>query len=174
MIKQLQTQRVAQEVGQTTKFAKSLLTFFKKCLKIVIPSLFLEHTMKKIIPLAIVMSLLAACASTGKIAPAYVNPNNYQTQSCENLSEEVRRVTTLAKQTEQEQTSLSSTGLGIGIVGGSGGIYPSISFGVGTGNQNNNSKKARLSKIYGEHDAMIVAARKKGCEFANHIKIYGE
>lgn len=116
--------------------------------------------------------LLSACASTGKIVPTYVNPTNYQNQNCDSLSEEVRRISVLAAQTEQQQTSLSSTGLGIGIAGGSNGIYPTISFGLGTGN--GNSKKAKLAKLYGEHDAMVIAARKKGCGFATQLKIYGE
>lgn len=116
--------------------------------------------------------LLSACASTGKIAPAYVNPTNYQTLSCDNLSEEVRRISVLASQTQQEQSGLSATGLGIGITGGRHGIYPTISFGVGKGSDNN--KTARLSKLYGEHDAMVLAGRKKGCAFAQNIKIYGE
>lgn len=117
--------------------------------------------------------LLSACASTGKIAPAYVNPTNYQTLSCDNLSGEVRRVSVLASQTQQEQSSLSATGLGIGITGGRHGIYPTISFGVGKGS-NTDTKTARLSKLYGEHDAMVLAGRKKGCAFAQNIKIYGE
>lgn len=117
--------------------------------------------------------LLTACASTGKIAPQYVNPSIYQAQSCESLSDEIRRISLLAEQTKQENSGLSATGLGIGITGGRHGIYPTISFGVGKGS-NANNKTARLSKLYGEHDAMVLAGRKKGCAFAQNIKIYGE
>lgn len=117
--------------------------------------------------------LLSACASTGKIAPSYVNPANYQAQSCDHLAEEVRRIGLLANQTKQEKSGLSSTGLGIGITGGRHGIFPTISFGVGTGGSSSD-KTTRLAKLYGEHDAMVVAGRKKGCAFAQTTKIYGE
>lgn len=115
--------------------------------------------------------LLSACASTGKIAPAYVNPTNYQTLSCDNLSGEVRRVSVLASQTQQEQSSLSATGLGIGITGGRHGIYPTISFGVGKANSTNNSN---IGLALGEKDAIVQSARLKHCSFANSVKLSTE
>lgn len=118
--------------------------------------------------------LLTACATThkGSITPQYINPTTYQHQSCDGLSEEIRRVSVLAEQTEKQQTPLSATGVGIGIAAGRGGIYPTISLGIGKGAGSH--KKATLSKLYGEHDAMVIAARQKGCAFAKTIKIYGE
>lgn len=51
---------------------------------------------------------------------------------------------------------------------------PSISVGAGLGGGTKQAKTNTLAKLYGEHDAMVVAARQKGCAFAQHIKIYGE
>lgn len=73
-----------------------------------------------------------------------------------------------------QNTKLSATGIGIGLVGGRGGIYPSISVGAGLGGGTKQAKTNTLAKLYGEHNAMVVAARQKGCAFAQHIKIYGE
>lgn len=117
--------------------------------------------------------LLAGCAITSSIAPQYVSPDKYSSKSCEELSYEINRVSQLAAAKEKEQSGLSATGVGIGIAGGRHGIYPTISFGVGKSNSTNNKKNA-LSALYGEHDAMVLAARQKNCTYAHSIKIYGE
>lgn len=115
---------------------------------------------------------LTAC-TTKTIAPSYVNPNLYTNQSCQMLSEEIGRISALAVATEKQNTPLSASGIGIGIAGGRYGIYPTVSFGVGR-MDSSSAKKDTLAKLYGEHDAMVIAARQKGCSFARTIKIYGE
>lgn len=119
-------------------------------------------------------ALLSGCATTGGIAPQYVNPNTYSTYGCDGLSQEINRVSRLAASTEKQGSPLSSTGIGIGLAGGRGGIYPTISLGVGQASGASSQKKQTLARLYGEHDAMVVAARQKGCSFANTMKIYGE
>lgn len=123
---------------------------------------------------ALILSALAlsACATTKGIAPQYINPTTYANHSCQSLAQEIERVSKVASQTEKQQSGLSASGIGVGIAAGRGGIYPTISFGVGQ--STSNQKKATLSKLYGEHDAMVVSARQKGCAFADSIKIYGE
>lgn len=130
--------------------------------------------MKQFTPLIIAsLSLALTACATKTIAPSYVNPNIYHTHSCQSLSDEIRRIESLAHATEQQNVPLSSTGLGIGIAGNRHGIYPTVSLGVGTGN-GSQAKKEKLAKLYGEHDAMVLAGRQKGCGFAHNIKIYGE
>lgn len=130
----------------------------------------------KILALGIVavIATLTGCASTGKIAPQYINPNTYQAHDCQTLQQEVTRVTNIISQTQKQQFSLASTGVGIGLTGGRGGIYPTISIGMGSGSSQRAAKNNTLSKLYGEHDAMIIAARQKSCGFATGVKIYGE
>ncbi|WP_294035195.1 hypothetical protein [uncultured Moraxella sp.] len=118
--------------------------------------------------------VLTGCASTGKVAPQYVNPTTYQNYDCTALQSEVNRVTALVEQTQNQQVGLSASGVGIGLTGGRHGIYPTISLGMGTGSSQKTAKQNALSRLYGEHDAMIVAARQKGCAFAQGVKIYGE
>lgn len=131
--------------------------------------------MKKIRHLTAIAGVLAlvGCASTGTIAPQYINPSNYQNHDCATLQSEVARVSKLAKDTENQSISLG-TGVGVGISAGRGGIYPSISVGTGVGSGQRQAKKNTLARLYGEHDAMVLAGRQKGCAFVQGIKIYGE
>ncbi|UTO04605.1 hypothetical protein NKT77_08830 [Moraxella sp. FZLJ2107] len=118
--------------------------------------------------------VLTGCASTGKVAPQYINPNTYQSYDCQSLQSEVSRITKLVEQTQNQQVGLSASGIGIGLTGGRHGIYPSISLGMGAGSGQRAAKQNTLSRLYGEHDAMVVSARQKGCAFAQGMKIYGE
>ncbi len=116
---------------------------------------------------------LSGCASTGNITPQYVPPSNYQGYDCQTLSQEYNRVNRYVEATRNEQSSLSTSGVGIGVSAGRWGISPNISFGVGKSN-NTKARDAKLSRLYGERDAIIQSARVKRCSFANGIKIYGE
>lgn len=129
--------------------------------------------MKKTLTLVATLALVG-CATTGNIPPQYVSPSQYTNHDCTSLQNEIERVSQVANAAEKRNTGLSATGIGIGIVGGRHGIYPSISFGVGSGKSERNAKHNELSRLYGEHDAMVIAARQKGCGFANGIRIYGE
>ncbi|MDH9218844.1 hypothetical protein PYL83_06265 [Moraxella lacunata] len=130
---------------------------------------------KALISLAVVTVALTGCATTNIAPPPqHVNPANYQGYDCTVLQSEVARISQTAKATENQNIGLSATGIGIGLAGGRGGIYPSISVGAGLGSGARQAKTNTLAKLYGEHDAMIVAARQKGCAFAQNVKIYGE
>lgn len=119
------------------------------------------------------LALLTGCASTQTIAPQYINPNTYTSYDCATLNQEINRISKLADSTEKQQSTLAASGIGIGLTGGRHGIYPTVSFGLGQ-STSGSQKRQTLSKLYGEHDAMVLAARQKNCSFANSIKIYGE
>lgn len=129
--------------------------------------------MKKLLAFTAILAL-TGCATTSGIAPQYVNPANYQQHDCTVLQSEVARISKTAEATEKQNIGLSATGVGIGLAGGRHGIYPTISVGAGLGSNQRQAKINTLAKLYGEHDAMVVAARQKGCSFAHNIKIYGE
>ncbi len=116
---------------------------------------------------------LSGCASTGNITPQYVPPSTYQGYDCQTLSQEYNRVNRYVEAVRNEQSSLSASGVGIGVSAGRWGISPNISFGVGKSN-NTKGRDAKLSRLYGERDAIIQSARVQRCSFANGIKIYGE
>ncbi|MDO4700346.1 MAG: hypothetical protein Q4A69_06650 [Moraxella sp.] len=129
--------------------------------------------MKKVLLLAVFAMVLAGCATTGNITPQYVNPANYQQHDCQTLQAEVARIGKLADDTKKQNLPLA-TGVGIGIAGGRGGIYPTISIGTGVGGGQRQAKINTLARLYGEHDAMVMMARQKRCAFASGIKVYGE
>ena len=116
---------------------------------------------------------LSGCASTGNITPQYIPPSTYQSYDCQALNQEYIRVNSYVNAARNEQSTLASTGVGVGISAGRWGISPNISFGVGQSN-NNKARDAKLSRLYGERDAIIQSARILRCSFANGIKIYGE
>ena len=116
---------------------------------------------------------LVGCASTGTITPQYVPPTTYQNYDCQALSQEYTRLNRYIDATRQEKSSLSTSGVGVGVSAGRWGISPNISFGVGKSNDTK-GRDAKLSRLYGERDAVIQSARIQRCSFANGIKIYGE
>ena len=119
------------------------------------------------------ITLSVGCASTGNITPQYVPPNTYQSYDCQSLSQEYARVERYVDAALNEQSTFSASGVGVGISAGRWGISPNISFGVGRSNDKK-ARNAKLSRLYGEADAIIQSARVKRCSFANGIKIYGE
>lgn len=119
------------------------------------------------------VALLSSCASTGNISPQYIPPSNYQSYNCSALGQEYNRINTYVKQAQQQQSTLSTTGVGVGVSAGRWGISPNISFGVGKSG-NTQARDAKLSRLYGERDAVVQSARLKQCDFANGLKIYGE
>lgn len=116
---------------------------------------------------------LSGCASTGSITPQYVPPSIYQSYDCQALSQEYNRVNRYVDAARNEQSTLSASGVGVGVSAGRWGISPNISFGVGKSN-NTKARDAKLSRLYGERDAIIQSARIQRCSFANGVKIYGE
>ena len=116
---------------------------------------------------------LSGCASTGNITPQYIPPSTYQSYDCQALNQEYVRVNNYVNAARNEQSTLSASGIGVGISAGRWGISPNISFGVGQSN-NNKARDAKLSRLYGERDAIIQSARIQRCSFANGVKIYGE
>jgi hypothetical protein len=118
-------------------------------------------------------ALLSSCASTGNISPQYIPPSNYQSYNCSALGQEYNRINTYVKQAQQQQSTLSTTGVGVGVSAGRWGISPNISFGLGKSG-NTQARDAKLSRLYGERDAVVQSARLKQCDFATGLKIYGE
>ncbi|WP_430737559.1 hypothetical protein [Psychrobacter sp. VH5] len=116
---------------------------------------------------------LAGCASTGNITPQYVPPSTYQNYDCQALSQEYNRINRYVETARNQQSTIAASGVGVGVSAGRWGISPNISFGLGKSN-NTKARDAKLSRLYGERDAVVQSARIQRCSFANGIKIYGE
>lgn len=116
---------------------------------------------------------LSGCATSGNLTPQYVPPSTYQNYDCQALAQEYNRVNRYVEGARSQRSTLSTSGVGVGVSAGRWGISPNISFGVGQSNDNK-ARDAKLSRLYGERDAIIQSARIQRCSFANGIKIYGE
>ena len=116
---------------------------------------------------------LSGCATSGNLTPQYVPPSTYQNYDCQTLAQEYNRVQRYVEGASKQRSTLSSSGVGIGVSAGRWGISPNISFGVGQSNDNK-ARDAKLSRLYGERDAIIQSARIQRCSFADGMKVYGE
>lgn len=119
----------------------------------------------KLLTMILTMSsavLLTACASTAK--PTYVSPTQYQSLNCQQLQGEYNRIQQYIDQGVQAPKR-TGMGVGVGLGGGWGsrggwGIGPSISVNMG---QSSNTKKTELSRVLGEQEAIVQAAKYKSC-----------
>lgn len=116
---------------------------------------------------------LSGCATSGNLTPQYVPPSTYQNYDCQALAQEYNRVNLYAEAARNERSTISTSGVGVGVSAGRWGISPNISFGVGQSNDKK-AREAKLSRLYGERDAIVQSARIQRCSFANGVKIYGE
>ena len=105
--------------------------------------------------------LLGACASTVK--PTYVSPTQYQALNCQQLQAEYNRIQSYVDHGVQTPKR-TGVGVGVGLGGGWGrggwGFGPTISVNMG---QSMNTKNTELSKLLGQQDAIVQAAKFKGC-----------
>ena len=112
-------------------------------------------------PVLAASMLLGACASTVK--PAYVSPTQYQSLNCQQLQAEYNRIQQYIDNGVQTPKR-TGVGVGVGLGGGwgKGGwrFGPSISVNMG---QSMNTKNTELANVLGQQDAIVQAARFKGC-----------
>ena len=112
-------------------------------------------------PVLAASMLLGACASTVK--PAYVSPTQYQSLNCQQLQAEYNRIQQYIDNGVQTPKR-TGVGVGVGLGGGWGkggwGFGPSISVNMG---QSMNTKNTELTNVLGQQDAIVQAARFKGC-----------
>ncbi|UAA37654.1 hypothetical protein KIH87_13160 [Paraneptunicella aestuarii] len=104
---------------------------------------------------------LGGCASHSKdIAAAYVSPIEFENHSCEQLSEESRRVNRRATQLAgniDETASNDSVQMGVGLVL----FWPALFFLDGDGTQ-----AQEYARLKGEMEAIEIAYSKKSCSSA--------
>ena len=106
--------------------------------------------------------LLGACATTVK--PTYVSPTQYQALNCQQLQAEYNRI---QQHLDEGVPTEKRTGMGVGVGlgggwshGGGWGFGPSISLNMG---QSSNTKKTEISRLLGQQEAIVQAAKFKGC-----------
>lgn len=116
--------------------------------------------MKKIIVLAVALTL-GGCATASKdISASYVSPMQYQSYDCEQLAGEAQRIQARVAQVGGRLDEAASndkiiTGVGCVI------LWPSLFFLGGTKQQ-----EAEYARLRGEYDAVHQAAIAKKCQLA--------
>ena len=113
--------------------------------------------------------LLSACATPVK--PAYVSPAQYQALNCSQLQSEYNRIQQYIDNGVQPPKR-TGVGVGVGVGGGWGsrggwGIGPRVSVNMG---QSSNTKKTELARLMGEQEAVVQAAKFKGCPIIVRLK----
>ena len=113
------------------------------------------------LPVLATTLFLGACAST--VTPAYVSPTQYQSLNCQQLQAEYNRIQHYIDNGVQTPKR-TGVGVGVGLGGGWGkggwGVGPSISVNMG---QSMNTKNTELANVLGQQDAIVQAAKFKGC-----------
>lgn len=109
------------------------------------------------------VALLTACATTVK--PQYVSPTQYQGLTCAQLQSEYNRIQNYINNGVENTSARTGVGVGVGLGGGWGsrggwGLIPSISINMG---QSSNTKNSELSRVLGQQDAVVQAAKFKNC-----------
>ena len=106
--------------------------------------------------------LLSACATTVK--PTYVSSTQYQALNCQQLQAEYNRI---QQHLDEGVPTAKRTGVGVGLGlgggwshGGGWGFGPSVSVNMG---QSSNTKKTEISRLLGQQEAIVQAAKFKGC-----------
>lgn len=61
---------------------------------------------------------LSGCTTSGNLTPQYVPPSTYQSYDCQALTQEYNRVNSYVEATRNERSTLSSSGVGVGISAG--------------------------------------------------------
>ena len=117
-----------------------------------------EFEMKKILSVALSAIMAAGCAtSPNNITAEYVSPLQYQNYTCDQLIQETRRIGARVSEVtgqQQAQANNDAIAMGVGLVI----FWPALFFLA-----NNGDKKAELSRLKGEYDAVQQAGIQKNC-----------
>lgn len=101
---------------------------------------------------------VSGCATApSNISASYVSPVQYQSYSCEQIQQELQRVSAnVASVTGQQQSKANNDALAMGV--GMVLFWPALFF-LASGDD----KKEELSRLKGEYEALNQAANMKNC-----------
>lgn len=121
--------------------------------------------MRKLVSALMISSfLVASCAANpDKISPAYVSPIQYQSYNCNQIRQEMMRVSRHVNEItgkQQSQADGDAVALGVGLVL----FWPALFFMIGK------DKEEELARLKGEYDALEQTAIQKECDVAAEIE----
>ena len=119
---------------------------------------------KSVALILIVAFLSSGCAtSPDKIRATYVSPLQYYGLSCEQIREEMIRVSAKVGEVtgvQQSEATKDAWAMGVGLIL----FWPALFFLMGS------DKKAELGRLKGEYEALETVAIRKNCGFAAELE----
>ena len=120
--------------------------------------------MRGFVILTVCSAVLVGCASSpDKISATYVSPLQYGNFDCDQVREEMIRVSSHVQSVAGQQKKTAKNdqiAMGVGLVL----FWPALFFLAGS------DKKEELGRLKGEYDALNQAAIQKKCSVVNEIK----
>ena len=119
---------------------------------------------QKSVVLILIVSLLSGCAtSPGRISAIYVSPLQYSSLSCEQIQQEMVRVSAKVREIagiQQRKANKDAFALTIGLII----FWPALFFMMG------GDKKQELARLKGEYEALEQAAIRNNCGFVGELE----
>ena len=121
--------------------------------------------MNKLISSLLISSvLLSSCASSpDKISASYVSPAQYQGYNCNQIRQEMMRVSRHVNEIsgqQQDEADGDAVALGVGLVL----FWPALFFMMG------DDQEEELARLKGEYEALEITAIEKECNVAKEIE----
>lgn len=119
---------------------------------------------KTIVVITSIAALLGGCASSPeKISATYVSPLQYGNYDCDQIREEMIRVSSQVQTVAGQQKKTADNdklAMGVGLVL----FWPALFFLAGS------DKKEELGRLKGEYDALNQSAIQKKCSVAEEVR----
>lgn len=151
--------QICKNLRQLSKF-EGCLFVFGKYVK------FIEEgkMIKRSLVLILIVSLLSGCATPpGKISAIYVSPLQYSGLSCEQIQQEMVRVSAKVREVagiQQSEANKDAFALTFGLIL----FWPALFFMMGQ------DKKQELGRLKGEYEALEQAAIRNNCGFIDDLE----
>lgn len=120
--------------------------------------------MKKFTAVAMAMALAGCATSPDKISGSYVSSIQYSSYDCDQIREEMMRVSAKVREVagaQKSQSNKDAVAMGVGLVL----FWPALFFLAG-----GNDRKEELANLKGQYDALNQVAIQKKCSVADEIK----
>jgi hypothetical protein len=122
--------------------------------------------MKKVVAALVALSVLSACATApDRIQASYVSPMQYSGYDCDQIRQELMRVSGKVREVagaQKRQSNSDAIAMGVGLVI----FWPALFFLAG-----GSDRKEELARLKGDYDALEQVAIQKKCPVAEELKV---
>ena len=123
-----------------------------------------ENKSRLVVSCCVALALSACAASPKRIQASYVSPSQYKNYNCEELEQELQTLSAKVHEVTGQQKKAATndaviTGVGVLL------FWPSLFLLAAT-----EDHKAELSRLKGEHEALMSAGKEKKCQFVKEMQ----